>query len=99
MPLIKNKESLRVYLLTSRLLNTQEWARVQSEVESLTDVAAILQLLERRQLLTSLQTSRILKGEIEGLVLGKYKLLYRNASGSFARVFALSTSRTIRSSL
>jgi serine/threonine-protein kinase len=87
MPLIKNKESLRVYLLTSRLLNTQEWARVQSEVESLTDVAAILQLLERRQLLTSLQTSRILKGEIEGLVLGKYKLLYRNASGSFARVF------------
>jgi serine/threonine-protein kinase len=84
---IKNKDSLRVFLLTSRLLSTQDWARVQSDVESLTDVPSILQLLERRQLLTSLQTSRILKGETEGLVLGKYKLLYRNASGSFARVF------------
>ena len=84
---IKNKDSLRVFLLTSRLLSTQDWSRVQSDVESLTDVPSILQLLERRQLLTSLQTSRILKGETEGLVLGKYKLLYRNASGSFARVF------------
>jgi serine/threonine-protein kinase len=84
---IKNKDSLRLFLLTSRLLSTQDWSGVQSELEGLSDVASILQLLERRQLLTSLQTSRILKGETEGLVLGKYKLLYRNASGSFARVF------------
>ena len=80
MPLIKNKDSLRTYLLTSRLMNLQDFARVQSEYDAATDVAAVLQMLERRQLLTSLQSSRILKGETEGLVLGRYKLLYRNAS-------------------
>lgn len=88
MPLIKNKDSLRTYLLTSRLMNLQDFARVQSEYDAATDVAAVLQMLERRQLLTSLQSSRILKGETEGLVLGRYKLLYRNASGSFAQVFS-----------
>ena len=87
MPLFKNKDSLRTYLLTSRLMNLQDFARVQSEYDAATDVADVLQMLERRQLLTSLQSSRILKGETEGLVLGRYKLLYRNASGSFARVF------------
>ncbi len=87
MPLIKTKDALRTFLLTSRLLNLQELSRVQTELDTASDVAGVLQLLERRQLLTSLQTSRILKGETEGLVLGRYKLLYRNASGSFARVF------------
>lgn len=87
MPLIKSKDGLKSFLLTSRLLSAVDWAKHEQEVAGLADVSAILQLLERRQLLTPLQTGRILKGETEGLVLGRYKLLYRNASGSFARVF------------
>ena len=43
--------------------------------------------LERRHLLTPYQTSKLKKREADGLRLGSYKVLYRNASGSFARVF------------
>ncbi|MEX0716783.1 MAG: protein kinase [Planctomycetaceae bacterium] len=37
--------------------------------------------------LTSYQVARLKKGSTDGLVLGGCKLLYRNASGSFARVY------------
>lgn len=47
----------------------------------------LLEALERRGLLTSYQLSLLKKGETAGLVLGEFKLLYRNASGSFARVY------------
>lgn len=47
----------------------------------------ILKCLENKGILTSYQVGRIEKGEIDGLVLGPYKLMYRNASGSFARVY------------
>src|SRR6478735_6327778 len=43
--------------------------------------------LERRHLLTPYQVSKLKKRETDGLRVGPYKLLYRNASGSFARVF------------
>jgi len=46
-----------------------------------------LQALEARNLLTSYQTAQLRKGETDALVVDGYKLLYRNASGSFARVF------------
>ena len=52
-----------------------------------TDPSAALKWLENKGLLTSYQVGRIEKGEIDGLVLGHYKLMYRNASGSFARVY------------
>lgn len=43
--------------------------------------------LERRHALTPYQIAKLKKRETDGLRLGPYKLLYRNASGSFARVF------------
>ncbi|MFN0197105.1 MAG: protein kinase domain-containing protein [Planctomycetaceae bacterium] len=49
--------------------------------------ARLLDELEKRSVLTSYQVRQINKGEIDGLVLGDYKLEYRNAAGSFARVF------------
>src|SRR5262245_23950943 len=52
-----------------------------------TDSYELLKYLENKGLLTSYQVSRIEKGGIDGLVLGPYKLMYRNASGSFARVY------------
>src|SRR5262245_40053687 len=51
------------------------------------DTSELLRALENQGLLTSYQVARIEKGETEGLVLGHYKLMYRNASGSFARVY------------
>jgi len=50
-------------------------------------VDTLLAELERRHLLTPYQLSKLKKRETDGLRLGPYKLLYRNASGSFARVF------------
>jgi len=47
----------------------------------------LLRLLEGRHVLTTYQVSRLERDETDALVLGNYKLLYRNASGSFARVF------------
>jgi eukaryotic-like serine/threonine-protein kinase len=58
------------------------------------DADELLKCLENKGLLTSFQVSRIEKGEIDGLVLGHYKLMYRNASGSFARVYRACDLRT-----
>ncbi|MCA9035617.1 MAG: serine/threonine protein kinase, partial [Planctomycetaceae bacterium] len=91
MPPIKTKDGLKSFLLTSRLLKPAEWATVDAEMSGCETMREMLDVLERRQLLTPLQTGRILKGETDGLVLGRYKLLYRNASGSFARVFRAAT--------
>ncbi len=49
--------------------------------------ADLLTNLSRRNALTTYQIARLQKGETDGLRLGPYKLLYRNASGSFARVY------------
>lgn len=58
--------------------------------------AELLRMLEGRHLLTSYQVSRLERDELDSLVLGEYKLMYRNASGSFARVFRAESIRTGR---
>lgn len=55
---------------------------------------AYTRLLERKGLLTPLQSSRLLKGETEGYQLGGYRLLYKIASGSFGRVYRGDDPRT-----
>src|SRR5262245_46924992 len=47
----------------------------------------LLNLLERKGLITSWQSGRVLKGERDGYFVGGYRLLYRIAAGSFGRVF------------
>ncbi len=44
-------------------------------------------LMERKGLITPLQTSKLLKGDMDGYVLGGFRLLYKIASGSFGRVY------------
>ncbi|MBX7165050.1 MAG: protein kinase [Pirellulales bacterium] len=46
-----------------------------------------VQALVRRELLTNYQVERLLKGERTGFFYGPYKVLYRVATGSFARVY------------
>ena len=88
---LNSKYELKRFLITSRLVRADQWREVEDELVNGESVTDILRLLERRQVLTSLQTQRIFKGNTEGLVLGNYKLLYRNASGSFARVYRAET--------
>ncbi|MGQ0636528.1 MAG: protein kinase domain-containing protein [Planctomycetaceae bacterium] len=58
------------------------------------DAAELLKALENKGLLTSYQVGRLEKGDYDSLVLGPYKLMYRNASGSFARVYRACDLRT-----
>jgi len=57
-------------------------------------IESVLAALEGRGLLTSYQAGKIRKNEARDLVLARYKLMYRNASGSFARVFRACDLRT-----
>lgn len=62
------------------------------------DSEDLFPLLIRQQVLTDFQADRIRSGETEGLVLADCKLMYRVASGSFARFYRgaeLSNGKTI----
>ena len=77
-----------VALLTRlNLVDAGELQHALGQRPPLQTAEELLDLLERRQLLTRFQTERIRKSETDGLVLGQLKLQYRNASGSFARVY------------
>jgi len=80
-------EALIDQLVRQRLLNARELPGDLISSLAGGSVDAALATLERRELLTAMQIERIKKGDTDGLVLGDYKLLYRNASGSFARVY------------
>lgn len=81
-------EELRRVLLKLELVPQDQLTAAVEEVAGLSRTPApLLDLLERKGQLTSYQLAKLHKGETDGLVLGRYKLLYRNASGSFARVF------------
>lgn len=84
----KNLDQLRDACLRLKLLDAGQLDAAIVQLPPFNRTAdGLLDVLERRGLLTSYQLSRLRKGETDGLVLGDYKLLYRNAAGSFARVF------------
>ncbi|MBX3437104.1 MAG: serine/threonine protein kinase, partial [Planctomycetaceae bacterium] len=74
-------------LLGLRLIDLQPLQECRNELSPTASAGDLLNILERKHLLTAFQLDRIRKGDIEHLVLGDYKLMYRNASGSFARVY------------
>jgi len=51
------------------------------------DIASFGQVLFRRELLTSYQLERLLKGETTGYFYGRAKILYQIGAGAFARVY------------
>ncbi|RPI86069.1 MAG: serine/threonine protein kinase [Planctomycetaceae bacterium] len=58
------------------------------------DAESVISWLESKGLLTSLQAGKIRRGETADLILGPFRLMYRNASGSFARVYRARDIRT-----
>src|ERR1700722_1890017 len=46
-----------------------------------------LRWMERKGYLTPFQSSKLLKGDTEGYVMGGYRILYKVSSGSFGRVY------------
>jgi len=84
----KSADKLGHQLVRLELVSQAELAACLNETRGQAiSVEALLRALERRQALTSYQVSKIQRGEAESLSLGRYTLLYRNGSGSFARVF------------
>ena len=81
-------DELRQALVKLELVTPAQLEVALNDVASVTrQPGPLLEALERQGALTSYQLAKLQKGETDGLVLGRYKLLYRNASGSFARVF------------
>lgn len=73
-------------------------SQVQESLYELDDKKApaesMVRLMERKGYLTPWQGRKMLKGDIDGYVLGGYRLLYKIASGSFGRVYRGDDPRT-----
>lgn len=81
-------DQLGQVLVRSRLATPEQVEQCRAELSALQQSPDdLLRVMEDHQYLTAYQTSKLKKGSVEGLVLGNYKVMYRNASGSFARVF------------
>lgn len=57
-------------------------------------IEPVLKYLEKKGYLTSLQISKLLKGDTDGYILGGYRLLYKISAGSFGRVYRADNPRT-----
>jgi len=51
------------------------------------ELQTLVRTLERKGWLTTYQSTKLLKGDRDGFVLGGYRLLYMISAGSFGRVF------------
>ncbi len=51
------------------------------------DLAGVIEVMQKRGLVTTLQTEKILKGDRTGYFYGDYKVLYLIGAGTFARVY------------
>lgn len=82
------KKKLSEQIVDLRLVTQQDMdACLQELQEKSNDDGKLIRLLERKNLVTSFQAGRLKSNEFEDLVLGDNKLMYQNASGSFARVY------------
>ena len=84
-------DALKRFLIDSQLISAQDWDQAVLRYRRTDDVQSIINELTEKDAITPLQRNRILNGDAESLLLGNYKLLYRNGSGSFSRVFRAST--------
>src|SRR5262249_12120805 len=60
------------------------------------DPQELLRVLERKGFLTPYQSTKVLKGEMDGYFIGGYRILYKIASGSFGRVYQCDDRQTGR---
>ncbi len=77
------QELVRIGLITERQFRESVDEIGGGHVEA----ERLLMFLERKGLITPWQSSKFMKGDRDGFVLGGYRLLYKIQSGSFGRVF------------
>ena len=84
----KTVKELAKRLIDCGLLDQKQFDMAQSTVPaSKRTPETLTAALEEAGLLTNFQAELVRNGEIETLVIGGYKLIYRNAAGAFARVY------------
>ncbi len=75
-------------LVRLRLATADQVEQCRAELGALEQAPDdLIRVMEHHQILTAFQTAKLKKGSSDGLVLGDYKVMYQNASGSFARVY------------
>ena len=83
------------FALRLNLISEEQLRECLRELGSRSDPPeTLLRLLERRNYLSSWQSSKLVKEDRDGYFLGGYRLLYRIAAGSFGRVFRADDPRT-----
>jgi len=80
-------EELSRHLIQLGLISGEQLEKCQSHYSVSSDPESLLQALEKIEGLTGYQTQKIRSADGAPLVLGNCKLMYQNASGSFARVY------------
>src|SRR5262245_24999832 len=76
------------------LLDEGQLMECLDELGPSADRHELIQLLTRKQYLTTFQVSKLEKNDTDGYYLGGYRLLYKIASGSFGRVYRADDPRT-----
>lgn len=86
MPITTVKQLITT-LIDLKLVSEADLDECLNSASSNLTVDGAFSLLTRNQLLTSFQEGRLRADNTDGMVLGNIKLMYQNASGSFARVY------------
>ncbi|SRR5579883_1673026 len=74
-------------ILKLGLVSEGELAEIHDELGDSPDLQHLIAALERKSYLTPWQRGKVLKGDLDGFILGGYRLLYKIQSGSFGRVY------------
>jgi CheY-like chemotaxis protein len=74
-------------ILKLGLVSEAELAEIHEEIGGAPDLQHLIAALERKSYLTPWQRGKVLKGDLDGYILGGYRLLYKIQSGSFGRVY------------
>jgi CheY-like chemotaxis protein/tRNA A-37 threonylcarbamoyl transferase component Bud32 len=83
-------------ILKLGLVTEEQLAEVREEIGDGVDLLHLRSVLERKGYLTPWQSGKVLKGDIDGFILGGYRILYKISSGSFGRVFRAADPRSGR---
>lgn len=93
-----DNSQLAAFLVRYKFLDKSQLQQFMRDEGPFDSEQAFVKALEAKGLVTSFQAGLLAKREFDQLVLGDFRLLYRNASGSFARVYracSISTGRML----
>lgn len=79
--------AVRVGLVTQAQLDEAMDDARHDSGRQLPELIFLTRALERKGYITNFQTSKLIRGDEEGYVMGGYRILYKVSSGSFGRVF------------